>query len=97
MIIRVGMEESMRSLAARIQKRLDVKDEEFAKWQFRHLRGIMNSDADLIQPDEIVCERVPGIPEAGEKLPPDCLGFQHTLTHSKRANRMNHGAGIKIH
>jgi len=36
--MRVGAEETMRELAARIQKRLEIPDEEFAKWKFCLIR-----------------------------------------------------------
>lgn len=98
LIVRAGLEETMGSLASRIQKRLEIKDEDFAKWQFRYVKGIMTSDADLIQPDDIVCERFGVHLENSNRSASDYLGLQHAITHTKRAaNRSYHmNYGIKI-
>lgn len=98
MIIRAGAEETMKSLSERIQNRLQIKDEDFAKWQFRHLRGILTSDGDILEPEDIVSERFGGILKNKDRMSADFLGLQHAVTHSKRPGRsyQSTGAGIKI-
>ena len=98
-IVRVSAKETMESLANRIQRRLEVKDEDFAKWQFRQLKGIMTSDPDLLDPEDIVSERFSAAVLSNGTMPIEYLGLQHAVTHAKRAparSGPSNGYGIKI-
>lgn len=85
--MRVGAEERMEQLAKRVQERLGVADDEFAKWKFCHVKGIASSSAEWLAADDIVAEkftRQSGL-HSGADQP--YLGLHHTVTHSKRQTR----------
>ena len=75
----------MGALAKRVQARLGVTNEEFAKWKFCHVKGISSSSAEWLAPDDVVTQRFTrqsGLYGSGGEQP--YLGLHHTITYSKR-------------
>ena len=88
--MRVSTEERMDELAKRIQARLAVPDEDFAKWRFCVVKGISSTSAEWLEADDIVAEkftRQSGIYGGGGDQP--YLGLHHSVTHSKRPQTRN--------
>lgn len=89
--MQVGAEETMEQLAGRIQRRLGVADEEFAKWKFCHVKDFSTSAADWLEPSDIVTEKFPKQSSMfggfGEQ---SFLGLVHSVTHAKRATTRTH-------
>lgn len=84
--MQVGAEETMGEFSRRIQKRLGVPSEEFAKWKFCHVKGISASAADWLEPDDIVTEKFPKQGSIfGGNGEQSFLGLVHSVTHAKRA------------
>ena len=82
----VGAAETMRDLSLRIQSRLGVPDEEFAKWKFCHVKGISASAADWLEPEDIVVDKFPRQSNVfGGSGEQSYLGLVHSVTHAKRA------------
>lgn len=83
--MRVGAQEPLSQLAPRIQRRLGVADEEFAKWRFCLVKGIAASAAEWLQDEDVVAERLSrhGGLLGGTEQP--YLGLNHAVTHPKRA------------
>ena len=76
----------MDSVAKRIQQRLGIKAEEFAKREFRRIKGFETSDSDIIQLDDVVLNRFKS--NDGEIFlegyGTNYLVLQHAVTHSRR-------------
>ena len=86
LLIRVGLNETMDSVAKRIQQRLGIKDEDFAKWEFRQMKGILTSESDIIPFDDVVSDRFKSdnVKTYLGGYGANYLGLQHAVTHSRR-------------
>lgn len=82
----VGAEETMKELSQRIQKRLGIPDEDFAKWKFCHVKGISATAADWLEPGDVVVDKFPRQSSIfGGRGDQSYLGLVHSVTHAKRA------------
>ena len=84
--MKIGTEETMGELSRRIQQRLGVASEEFAKWKFCHVKGISASAVDWLEPEDAVSDKFPRQGAAfGSNGEQSFLGLVHSVTHAKRA------------
>lgn len=89
--MRVGAKETMGEFARRIQQRLGVTDEEFAKWRFCYLKGHFASAVDWLDADDVVTEKFPRQSSAfGGGAEQSFLGLVHSVTHVKRTPARTH-------
>lgn len=89
-MLKVGPQERLSSVKQRIQAKLGISDDEFAKWKFGVVRN-MRGAADPLEEDDVVASKFVGTGAEGHIGHDNYLALQHESTGRRGGSKSRSG------